>query len=339
MRKWVGGTFLLLVSSGVCGDTSEAMRTCLAEAIETSSDDVTIGALRRNCREKLKASEALLTTDGTTTAKRESAITQRLEYEQRERENPFTILPHRPNYVIFSYNTKDPNTAPYEETFPDEEFDFDNLETKFQISVKVPLAYDLFGDNGDLYFAYTNRSFWQSFNNDISSPFRDTNHEPEVWLSFTNDWEIWGLKNSLNRIGISHQSNGRAGPLSRSWNRIYADFIFEHKDLYFSFKPWWRIPEDDDDDDNPDITDYMGNFELLGVYKLPRNQTLGLMLRNNLDFSGGENRGAVQVDYSFPITGNLRGYLQWFHGYGESLIDYDEKVNALGAGIQISDWL
>ena len=127
--------------------------------------------------------------------------------------------------------------------------------------------------------------------------------------------------------------------MSRSWNRIYADFIFEHDDLYFSFKPWLRIPEDDDDDDNRDITDYMGNFELLGVYKLPRNQTFGLMLRNNLDFSGGENRGAVQVDYSFPISGNLRGYLQWFNGYGESLIDYDAKVNSLGAGIQISDWL
>jgi len=331
----------VLVGSGTAiADNNADIQACLARALESAGDDVTIGALRAGCRERLDLEEQSGTAVrvASAPAEHESAIERRQEYEQQEGRNPFSILPHKPNYLILGYNTADPNTEPFEEAYPDEEFEFDDLETKFQISIKVPLVYDLFGDNGDLYVAYTNRSFWQSFNGDISSPFRETNHEPEAWFSFDNDWQFLGVRNSLNTIGAVHQSNGRAGPLSRSWNRIYANFIFEHDDFYFSVKPWWRIPEARDNDDNPDITDYMGNFEFQGIYKLG-GHSLGLMFRNNLDFSSNSNRGASQLDWSFPISGNLRGYVQWFNGYGESLIDYDANVNSIGAGFQISDWL
>lgn len=29
---------------------------------------------------------------------------------------------------------------------------------------------------------YTNQSFWQMYNRDYSEPFRETNHEPAIWL-------------------------------------------------------------------------------------------------------------------------------------------------------------
>lgn len=66
------------------------------------------------------------------------------------------------------------------------------------------------------------------------------------------------------RTGFSHQSNGKSGLLSRSWNRVYVDFLFERDNWYFSLKPWWRVPEDNDNDDNPDIDEFLGNFELGG---------------------------------------------------------------------------
>ena len=151
---------------------------------------------------------------------------------------------------------------------PDDDINFQPWETKFQISFKLPVAH-----TGCLItvpiclWLYTNRSFWQQFNKEGSAPFRDSNHEPEAWLSFRNDYELFGIKNSIIRTGISHQSNGQSGELSRSWNRVYADFIFEYDDLYLSFKPWLRINEDSEDDDNPDIDEYMGDFELSAVYK------------------------------------------------------------------------
>ena len=136
--------------------------------------------------------------------------------------------------------------------------------------------------------------------------------------------------------GLVHQSNGQAGSLSRSWNRIYADFIFEKGNWYFSVKPWWRIPEKRSNDDNPDITDYLGHFEFSGLYK-KGNQTFDFMIRNNLDFS--QNYGAIQLGWSFPISKKVRGYVQWFNGYGESLIDYNAYSISIGIGIQLSDWL
>jgi phospholipase A1 len=150
----------------------------------------------------------------------------------------------------------------------------------------------LFKKDIDFYFAYTQLAMWQLYNNDISSPFRDTNYEPELFLLFKNDWRIFGFTNRVNLLGFVHQSNGRSEPLSRSWNRVFASFVFKRGNLAFSIKPWNRIHEGIDVDDNPDIEDFLGNFELRSVYKWS-GQTFSLMWRNNLDFSS--NHGAVEI--------------------------------------------
>ena len=120
--------------------------------------------------------------------------------------------------------------------------------------------------------------------------------------------------------------------------------VFERDNLVFSLKPWYRIPEskkrypgDPDGDDNPDIERYMGNFELQTVYQVPHGQTLSLLLRNNLR---ADNKGAMELGYSFRIGhSRMKGYLKYFNGYGESLIDYNFRTQSLGVGFLISDWL
>lgn len=328
----------------------ESLQRCLLQQIATADDSLTMGELRRYCDAE-HATSVVILDETREVAPRQvdiadlavepeqeevSAIRRRLFLEKKEARNPFALLPHKPNYIILSNNMASPHEAPFELDDPGEDYNFKPWETKFQISLKLPVVRGLFNDRADFFVAYTNRSFWQQFNKEGSSPFRETNHEPEAWLSFHNDLELLGFNNPVIRTGISHQSNGQSGSLSRSWNRLYADFILERGDLYLSFKPWWRIPESRDNDDNRDIEDYLGNFEL-GLFYKAGSHHFDMMLRNNLDF--GDNHGAVQLGWSFPLGDRVRGYVQWFNGYGESLIDYDAHSNSIGFGIQLSDWL
>ena len=61
------------------------------------------------------------------------------------------------------------------------------------------------------------------------------------------------------------------------------------------------------------------------------------MLRHSLK-GGNDNHGAVQLDWAFPINGSLRGYVQVFDGYGESLIDYNHKATYVGLGVSLLNW-
>ena len=340
MRLWL--TLLCMIFAGFAGQSFAAhpidIDACLSRVVVEAAADQTVGELRRLCESRLADSPRDMSETGLlgeneeyTALKRRQLIETLTEYE------PFVLTPHKTNYILLAaYNTSSPHEGPFRAQFADEAIPLDHAEAKFQLSLKIPIAENLIGDQGDIYMAYTNRSFWQVYNQEVSAPFRETNHEPEAWMRFRHDWSLVGFRNVINDIGIVHQSNGRSGLLSRSWNRIYLQSIFQKDNLYLAFKPWWRIPEDASDDDNPDIDDYLGNFELGGLYQLERH-SLAVMLRNNLRFD--DNRGAIQVDWSFPFTKRLRGYLQWFSGYGESLIDYNASVNSIGLGLLLTDWL
>ncbi|MGM0783216.1 MAG: phospholipase A [Pseudomonadota bacterium] len=261
-------------------------------------------------------------------ARKEAA--QRRQLEEESTRNPLAITAHRRNYLLpFSYN-RNPDTdnfaAVANGNAPND------IEVKYQFSVKVNILEDLFGNRGDLHFAYTQRSWWQAYNADASSPFRETNYEPEMFLSFDNDWRFLGWTNSRNQIAINHQSNGQSGDLSRSWNRLYLESRFRRGDWAISIAPHWRVPESAEDDDNPDIHRYMGYGDITVARRFEDDAEASLMVRGN---PGTGNMGA-QADYSWPLFGNIRGYVQYYHGYGESLIDYDHRNHRLSLGFSLN---
>jgi len=253
--------------------------------------------------------------------------------EFQERENKWFITPYKPNYVMpFTY-MRNPNNEPLRQLGMPEDKNFDNVEMKFQISFMLKAATDILFTNGDLYFAYTQVSFWQAYNRGLSEMFRDTNYEPEMFLMFDTDFDVLGLRNRIIRLGVVHQSNGRGSSvLTRSWNRIYANFILEKENFVLSVKPWLVL----EDYENPDIEKYLGYGELRGIYKV-KNQVFSVMLRDNLRVS--ENRGSIEVAWSFPMINQFRGYVQYFYGYGESLMDYDYLNQRIGIGVMLNDWL
>jgi len=297
---------------------------------------MTFGQARTICQEPASAAKPSALPSQTDDSK---LVEDRLSIDETNILKPFTLMSHRNNYILLgAHNFQGWNSAIYQDAFKTDELEADKTEVQFQISIKTPLAVNLFNKPVDLFAAYTVRSFWQFYNADVSSPFRETNHEPEAWLQLRSNWELFGFQNNVSAIGINHMSNGQGGSLSRSWNRIYAAAVFERGNLVFMLRPWVRIEEDFDDDDNPDITDYYGHGELWLAYK-HGDQTFSLMTRNNLE--SGFSRGAVELGWSFPLFNYpfVKGYVQYFSGYGESLIDYDQYVNRIGIGLQLTDIL
>lgn len=276
-------------------------------------------------------------------AQDESLVIDRIERERAVNGNRSVLLAHRRNYLMPVTWASDPNDRPFRDAGIDNGESLDNFEAQFQISLKLPIAEGVFSDHDAIFGGFTLRAFWQVYNTDISAPFRESNYEPEIFWGMPVPWKIFGGDAALVSLGLSHQSNGRSQPLSRSWNRVYAGVVWERWRYVFHFKTWWRIPEgekddplDADGDDNPDIEDYMGNFEFTVAYR-EFDQEVSVLMRNNLE--SDDNRGAIQVDWTFPLEGRYRGYLQLFSGYGESLIDYDSRIQRLGVGIIFSDLL
>jgi phospholipase A1 len=273
----------------------------------------------------------------------DSLVIERIERERAVQGSRSVLLAHKRNYFLPVTYVNKPNNEPITNVFGGDDDTLDNAEASFQLSLKSQLTEGLFTESGALYLGFTVRSFWQVFNDDISAPFRETNYEPELFWLTPVPWEVFGSDGSVLALGFVHQSNGRSQLFSRSWNRLYANLIWENNGYVFSFKPWWRIPEDEKDDpsdsdgdDNPDIEDFLGNFELTAGYRRNHHE-YSMMLRNNL--KSNDNHGAIQLDWSFPLHRRLRGYAQLFSGYGESLIDYDARIERIGIGILLSDLL
>lgn len=332
---------LSLWASTAYGTQSED--ECLLNALKNASASTTATALRAQCvqapaNQATSSAPPAQAVAGTPS----SAVSRRLQQERNVDGNPFGLTAHKRNYILpITYNSN-PNNEPYQLAGSGETEPLDKTEAKFQLSVKVPLIEQLLTEDDRLDFAFTVQSYWQVYNDEFSSPFRETNYNPELFYQFGNDWKLGGWTNSIIRLGAEHQSNGRTQLLSRSWNRLYAQFVFENDNWAIAFKPWYRLPEDGKDDplkaegdDNPDIDDYMGYFEL-NAAALYGEHEFGAMLRNNLR---SENKGALQLDWSFPLYGRLRGYAQYFNGYGESLIDYNASSQRVGVGILLTDVL
>ncbi len=216
---------------------------------------------------------------------------------------------------------------------------------KFQLSLK----YRILNENGPLarrfpalngiHLGYTQRSLWDITAD--SSPFFDTSYMPEVLFeSLAPDQ---GRPRGFNwigyQVGVQHESNGRDGDNSRSLNTLYFRPIFTFGNL-----DGWRLilrPKFliylSDSADNADLEDYRGYSELRAIFGKHNRLSISVTGRVGADF----DKGSVQVDVTYPtefLSGNFSVYLmaQYWNGYGESLLRYDEKTETVRAGVSLA---
>ena len=268
-----------------------------------------------------------------------AAVVERVEAERQDAFNPYVITAHKHNFFLpFSY-TSNVNTPEFALLDASDDLAYKPYEVNFQISLKSQVNKDDLLVNGDaVYFGITIESWWQLYNAPLSSPFRETNYQPEVFYLTPLLWGPFGGKTALS-LGLEHQSNGQLKELSRSWNRVYAELIYGRGSFVASLRPWYRLPEkrkatplDAEGDDNPDIHKYLGHAQLSLGWKNSIVE-LASVIRGNTS----TGKGSIDTTITFPLSGKFRGLVHYFNGYGDSLIDYNRFQHRLGMGVALTN--
>lgn len=262
-----------------------------------------------------------------------TALGERIGSMLEVRDATFALLPYEQNYALWSY-TDSINRDVYQQAGSNIADELGQTEAKYQLSLMFPLWRGILGPRTALSASYTQLALWQAANGDISAPFRETNYEPQLFLVLLPQLEWGGWNFDWLEVGINHQSNGRSEPLSRSWNRLYANVSAEHNRWVISFKPWYRIPESSEEDDNPDISDYLGHYRLSLAYRA-HDQVLTALTRYNWK----THKGSLELGWSYPLTLRVRIYAQLYSGYGDTMIDYNHYQNRVGIGLMLNDLL
>mgnify|MGYP001309706267 CR=1 FL=1 len=217
---------------------------------------------------------------------------------------------------------------------------------KFQFSFK----YRLLGEDAELgdrvpalwrlYFGYTQRSLW-----DIdadSSPFYDTSYLPELMFesqTVLDPDSPGGFKWIGYQAGLRHESNGRSGPTSRSINMVY----FRPGVAFGRFDSWHvivapRISHSVSDlSNNPDIERYRGPLELQAVVGYSDGPSLTLTNRIGRDGDKGSLQADLNIPVKFDRLFDFATYMmiQYWQGYGESLLDYNVETSAVRIGFSL----
>lgn len=214
---------------------------------------------------------------------------------------------------------------------------------KFQISFKYRfLNFSRDSENkvpATLQFGFTQRSLWDI--DAASSPFYDTSYMPELFfesLAPMPEDGSGGFTWLGYQAGYKHESNGRDGPISRSSNTLNLRVAM----VFGQINSWHLLvmPEVltyvSGSDNNADLRDYRGNAQL----RLRLGKANGPMLLATGRLGRDTSRSSIKLDLSWPFRTRLLSFetyflIQYFNGYGESLLAYDEKSEALRAGISL----
>lgn len=260
-----------------------------------------------------------------------SPVEERAKKEEKILPDSFAITFYKPTYILPYYVSGSPDNAVYQNNTPNNER-LKNAEVKYQFSVKVPAWKNIFNHHSSLFLAYTQLSYWQLYNH--KAFFRESDYEPEIFLAnevnfhLVKNWRV----NFLN-IGASHQSNGYGNALERSWNRLYVDAITSVGNWMISLKPWYIISTNKN---NNNIAQYLGYGQILVAYKYHKH-VFSITAHNLVE--GGGKRATAELTWSFPLIPYIKGYVQLFSGYGQSLIEYNHRTNSAGVGVALSDWV
>lgn len=205
----------------------------------------------------------------------------------------------------------------------------DNSNVKFQISIAQRLTKSTLPWNTYLFLFYTQKVFWNVLEN--SMPMTDLNFNPGIGLVkplFVNGRFVGKLQ-----LLLEHESNGRDGVKSRSWNKVsLGGSILIDPNFVVHGKFWVPIV---DGVENKDILDYCGIYQVgTSFFSSDRRFGASVTLVKRRGWRLNYNT-IVELNYRLFKRDNQYLFLQYYNGYGEGLLDYKQFHSMLRVGIVI----
>ncbi len=204
-----------------------------------------------------------------------------------------------------------------------------NSDVKFQLSISQKLTRSRLPFDTYLFLQYTQKAFWNVFENSL--PIRDLNFNPGLGLG-----HLIVYKNRYIGKGylmIEHESNGKDSIFSRSWNKVTlgATIMLNHN-FNVQGKVWYPII---DGRNNQDILKYNGIFQIAGNYRINNERfQIGLILTKRKTWKMNFNT-QLEISYKFNKNENQYIFLQYYNGYGESLLEYKQHQSRIRIGFVI----
>lgn len=216
-----------------------------------------------------------------------------------------------------------------------------NTAARVQISFK----YQLFGKGSafgggaswldGFHIGYTQKMFADLTRQ--SSPFRNVDYAPEIFYA-SRPLALSGRLGLSGQIALLHESNGRDGAASRSYNQVYVQPTIAWQMGRYTARigprAWVFVGSNSD---NPQIQRFRGNTGLFA--EIGDANGFQLTGRSRLNLGSGKGSGELELSHPLgPLIGrdvNLLLFVQAFTGFGETLLDYDVRVQRLRFGIGI----
>ncbi len=204
-----------------------------------------------------------------------------------------------------------------------------NSDVKFQVSIAQRLTKSTLPFNTYLYLFYSQKCMWNVF--EKSMPMHDFNFNPGIGLAK----HLFVKNKYIGKITfmIEHESNGRDGLASRSWNKIsLAGNVFIDPNFMVHAKFWIPIV---DGQNNKDILDYSGIYQM-GLALTSKNKRFGFSLTLVKRRGWNLNYNSIwEINYRIFKKDNQFLFLQYYNGYGECLLDYNQFHSRLRMGLVI----
>ena len=202
-----------------------------------------------------------------------------------------------------------------------------NSDVKFQISFAIRLTNATLPWNSYLFLAYTQKTFWNVFQESL--PMGDINFNPALGWSkpfFSHNRYVGKLS-----LMIEHESNGRDGDNSRSWNRVsLSGSAMIDEWLMVHAKIWIPIV---DGENNKDIVKYCGIYQSGVVVTTPNKRfSFGITAVKRGNFKLDFNT-IWEVSWLISKKTNINLFAQYYNGYGEDLLHYNQFRSMLRVGL------